>query len=75
MGHTVSSLNDGVVFGFQYQLAFMKEYLLRLLVSESDSDRAVFLAGHSVGAYVCLQMSESLRRLADRCSTTVVAWA
>jgi pimeloyl-ACP methyl ester carboxylesterase len=58
VGHTSGYLNRGGTFSFDFQLAFMKQYVRTLL--EEDDRRNIVLGGHSVGAYVCLQILDSL---------------
>jgi len=58
VGHTAAQLNGGRTFPFKFQLAFFCELLRRTLAEEST--RKIFLGGHSVGAFTCLQLLQSL---------------
>jgi len=60
VGHTSVSRNGGRPFPFRAQLAFFSEVLRRAMEEEGKEERQVFLAGHSVGAYVVLHMLDSL---------------
>lgn len=60
VGHTESYLNSGSTFSFQFQIAFFRAYMKRLVARQPG--RPIFLSGHSVGAYVCLQMLDALPR-------------
>jgi hypothetical protein len=57
-GHTSKSLNQNRTFSLQDQLKFFRAYLKQLIAQHPQ--RKIFLSGHSVGAYVCLQMLDSL---------------
>lgn len=71
VGHTSRPLNAGRTFAFNFQLEFMKAVTRLAIEGREDGpapasspeharSRSVFLAGHSVGAYACLQILDAL---------------
>jgi len=60
VGHTSRSLNHGGVFDFPFQIRFCQQYITQ--VRQQHPKRKLFLAGHSVGARICLHLIEQLER-------------
>lgn len=70
VGHTSKLRNrKGDLFSFDFQLQFFKQYVRAEIAK--DRQRCIFLSGHSVGAYVCLQILDSLTAL-DGCGHSQV---